>query len=763
MAAVMSILPRLTRFTAVEEKCPLLAVEADRLTTVTKTGVRARLIELDGVDTGGLESALIEAMFQGRKMLFDQLPRQVELLYQSHRVRLARDESEEGFSVPMAQAINQAWSDQFRSSFRTRHFLVLVTSKGDLGDQLATLFDRSEKGATAEEERVLHETAHALKEQLRQYHPRDIEGDDIASYWGWMLSGRHVQRRVGSYGLLDGILSDTHLSWPRGKRYQVYRAQRTRYSAWLIIKTPAATTDNGFLEALYRINRELSVFQSFGSVDKAAVMRDIADYRQNVVAWARAGDIILEELDELEQRVQANEITMVRHRFAVEVFGGSPEELEAAVSEVTNTIQSWSFPVAREKTNQEALFWSRFPAAHEWNPRVRTITSENAAHFAPFSTVGEGLDGCSWGDAPVMVFRTTAATEYSFTFQATRAKEALGHMLAIGGSEAGKTTIISMLLSQSLKFPHFRALCLDRLRGMEVFTRMHDGVYLDAVDGLQVNPLQLDDDPANRMFLAEWFQMLTKCSQEQAEATVRQAYTLPKGERTLPNVADAFGLRAEGSARSALERWLPGGSLGAFFSGERDALEFERPIVTLDMTTLLDSPEILAPMAAYLVQKMLITGRRPGGYAVFVDELPKYLKSSFAPIIEMMLQEIRKTDGVFIGAAQSADAILDYDRAPVFLNNVATYLLFPEPRAQREHYVDMLGLTEAEFEWVRRAQGRQILIKRRGGSSVVVDSDLSGLGRYLGVFQSGADAVRRLNELRRERPDDWKDAYLAGV
>lgn len=756
----MNILPRIKGFTPVEEKCPLLAVAPDGVTTITKGGVRARIVELDGCDTGGLDAEVIEAMFQERKMAFDGLPRTVDVLYQGHRVKRSKDAAEEAYSVPMAQAIGEAWGRQFRTSFRTRHFLVLTTARGDLGDQLATLFDRTASGATDEDLRLLAEGTERIMEQLRSYGPRLLSGDEIATYWGWMLSGRHVQRRTGPLGLLDGVLTDTDLLWPKGKRHQVYRATRTRYSAWLIVKAPAPTSDHGFIESLYKINRELSVYQSFKATDKQAVLKEIDDYRKNVLAWARAGDIILDELSELEQRIQADEISMIRHRFAVEVFGDSEADLEQAVKEVTNTIESWSFPVARESVNQEVLFWSRFPGAHEWNPRIRSVTSENAAHFAPFSTVGEGLDSCSWGDAPVTLLKTPQGTEYSFVFHASRDKEALGHTIVIGGAGSGKTTFISFLESQCLKYPGFRALNFDRLRGMEVYTRLHDGIYMDVVDGLNTNPLQLEETAENKMFLTRWLPMITGASEEEAENVIRQLYLLPKQERTLANIRDAFGLKKEGSARAALERWLPAGSLGGFFSADKDALEFDRPVVTLDMTTLLDTPEILAPLAAYLVHKMLQVGRREGGFAVFVDELPKYLKSSFAANIEMMLQEIRKIDGVFIGAAQSADAILEYEKAPVFLNNVATYVLFPEPRAKAEHYIKGLGLTEQEFNWIKKHKGgRQVLIKRREGASVVVDVDLSGMGRYVRGFASGADSVRRLNELRRER-DDWKEAFL---
>lgn len=104
---------------------------------------------------------------------------------------------------------------------------------------------------------------------------------------------------------------------------------------------------------------------------------------------------------------------------------------------------------------------------------------------------------------------------------------------------------------------------------------------------------------------------------------------------------------------------------------------------------------------------------------MFVDELPRYLASPvFAPKIEMMLQEIRKTDGVFVGAAQSVESVLNSPSADKFLSNIETYVFFPEPRASRESYIDTLGLNQQEFHWLTQgARPREVLVKRKAGKA----------------------------------------------
>ena len=76
--------------------------------------------------------------------------------------------------------------------------------------------------------------------------------------------------------------------------------------------------------------------------------------------------------------------------------------------------------------------------------------------------------------------------------------------------------------------------------------------------------------------------------------------------------------------------------------------------------------------------------------------------------------------------------------------------------------MDGLGLNQAEFDWIKVPKKRQVLIKRKGGESVILDVDLSPLGRYLKIFDSGASAIRRCNDLRKGKLDDWKETYLNG-
>ncbi|SEP43248.1 hypothetical protein [Nitrosovibrio sp. Nv6] len=759
------IFPRQRRTTAVEDKCPLFRVLDDRITTLTRGGVLACIVELRGRDYSGLDPKLTEGLFLGRKAFFESLPSTVMVFHQSHRLKVSTSAVEESFSVPIARQIAEQWAKHFKISYRTRHYLIFSTSVDSFTDQLQVMVEKTTGSTSDELFRILHETVHTALLRLKDYNARMLEGDEVASYWAQLLNGCPVHQRLSSDGLLDGVLAGSELHFPDTQRYQVYSGEKERYSAYLFIKLPATGSDGGLLDGLFKSRHELSIFQTFAGVDKQAALADVEDRHKNTVSFRRASDIVVLELGELAQRLQADEVTMLRHRWVIEVFGDNAEELERAVAEVRNIVDMWGYRTARERANKEAQFWSRFPEYHTFNTRKRSLTSENAAHFATFAAVGEGLDSCSWGNKPVATFKTLAGSEFGFTFHSSPAPKAPGHTQVFGGTNLGKTTLISFLLGQCFKFPDFRVLAFDRLQGLEVFTMAHDGIYINMVDGVSINPLQLPDNRETRAFLANWFEVLTGKSDDAARAkidnAIEQLFYLSKDERTLRNLAEAFGLKEEGSIRQNMERWLKG-PFAHFFTGEKDHLDFGQQLVAFDMTSLLDLPDVLAPLAYYLFHKLLVTAREKGGYAVFVDELPKYLASPvFAPKIEMMLQEIRKTDGVFIGAAQSVESVLNSPSADKFLSNIETYIFFPEPRASRESYMDALGLNQQEFHWLTQgARPREVLVKRKSGESTILNIDLSPLGKYLKAFDSSIDAVSHAKLLEQEHGQNWKNIYL---
>lgn len=735
----------------------------DGVTSVTKDKQYARIIEVVGKDYTGMDDGLQDQLYQVRQRFFATLPKQCIVFSQTHRRKIERDMGTDAYPVSIASAIARRWAKTFKTSYKTYHYLVVATTTGDTVDVLAEL-DRKRQGEAIDLYNHLDEYCNEILSELREYKPRLLKTDEHASYWAWMLNGRRCHVRQPKYGLYDDFLTSTDLHWPFGKKYQIYSGESDLYSGWLVIKTPRDRTTAKLINELCRQPVDFSIFQVFSAITKEAGISEVESIRGNIRQFQKHSDVILDELDAVLEGLQSGTFSLLNHRFAIEVFGNSVEELNRNIADIQQVVHSEQYLTARESVNQEPLFWAKFPSMQHLNARVRRPTSENAAHMVTFASVGEGSDVCTWGNQPVTRFRSTSGTDYSFIFHESEDKFALGNTLCVGGSSSGKTTLISFLMSQALKFRDFRCLSFDRLHGMNVFTEFHDGDYLDFADRINLNPFQLPDSNDSRAFLQAWLSMLLNADSDEENIkindVINQLYTLPKAERVLENIADAFGRKESGSMRQRLEKWLPGGTYETFFNAKRDALDFSRSVITCDMTSVLDHDEILGPLTSYIFYRLFRSARDSGGYIAFIDEAPAYVKNRlFRNWIERLLQEIRKTEGAVILAGQSLDRFFVEGVSQLVKNNIATYVLFPEPKAEKEYYMEGLDLTEQEFEFIKRGGRREVLIKRKGGESAFLNIDLSPLGEYLSVFDSSSDAVAKMNRLKAAS-GNWKEEFL---
>lgn len=738
----LQIIPNLTSLkvieeTPVEKHFPLAGI-VDQ-TTYTKTGKPVGVVEVNGRDFSGLPSDELKMMFNGRKGFFDNLSPYINVMHQVHRQKLSRDVQDGIFETDISQKIGKVWNENFKESYRTRHYLVFVPGFESWKEKLFFAGGKEKDDTGAEFQRILKDTIRQAVNSLKSYGAREIEGDELTSYWAFLLNGKHVEQKSPEDGLFKDMLSSVDILFPKKEKYQIYRNSEDRYSGWLRIKTPAQLATDGLFRSLIKNQVEFSLYQTYSPIEKKEYLSIVKDWENNVTMFQKDAKMWALELEDLKQRITNDDMIGMKYRFALEVFGINPEELEVNIALVTDAVNQHGFRVAREQANQEPLFWARFPDNHQFNVRAKEVTSENGAHFTTFESYGQGLESCSWGQSPVSLFKTVDGGDYSFIFHESTRKKALGNTVVIGGSGSGKTTLISFLLSQCQRYKNFKVLAFDRLNGLEIFTRTHGGNYIDLAQGApKINPFLIPDSAGNRAFLQNWLHILTHTNENDpnhvkqiANAVVENFNLDDISDRNLETLGmEAFGLQEPGSVRDRLTRWLPGGANGDIFSHKEDLLDNDSHITTYDMTTLLDLPDILVPLAYYIFHKLLIS-QTPGGFITFVDELVKYINNEyFQPHIKTLLGEVRKNDGCFVGATQELAPIMNSDISSVFQSNIATWILYPEPGADKKIY-EKIGVNSRELDWIKNGPPHQVLVKRKTKESVVLDVDLTPLGSLL--------------------------------
>jgi len=145
----------------------------------------------------------------------------------------------------------------------------------------------------------------------------------------------------------------------------------------------------------------------------------------------------------------------------------------------------------------------------------------------------------------------------------------------------------------------------------------------------------------------------------------------------------------------------------------------------------------------------------------WVDEFARWLQDpAFTAMSKDSLQTMRKLEGCFMAAAQSASNVRESSICRTIIEQSATKILFPTSDATREDYIDLFGLSEREYHLIKEelSPGSRSFLLKRGRHSAVCQLDLKGFDPELAVISGRATTVEFLNQLIAEygaHPDQW--------
>lgn len=559
--------------------------------------------------------------------------------------------------------------------------------------------------------------------------------------------------------------------------FELHRAPGAgrRFGAMISIKDYPPHTAPGMLDDLMRLPVEMTVTQSFAFVD-----RQVALDRMNLaLRRMRAADddaiSLRRDLTLAKDDVAAGRAAFGEHHLTVCVKAASLEALDRACADVVAAFTEEGIIAVREDVNQEPAFWAQFPGNFKDIARRALVSTGNHAGLASYHAFPLGQEaGNHWGQA-VTVLETTSATPYHFNFH----KNDLGNFTVIGPSGSGKTVVLNFLMAQAQKYTP-RLVLFDKDRGAEIFIRAIGGRYETLRPGTPsgLNPLALADTPANRAFIGAWLRRLVTSNGEtlgvaeaaQLDDAVEANFEQPPVHRRLRHLAELLaGVRRPepGDIASRLAPWIHDGPRAWLFDNEANGLDLATRVVGVDMTAILDDPVARTP--AMMVLFHAVEQRLDGHPSmIVVDEGWKALDDpEFVARIRDWEKTIRKRNGIVGFATQSASDALGSQIASAIIEQAATQIFMPNPKALAEEYCTGFGLSQHELDLVRALPdtSRCFLIKH-GTDSVVARLNLSGMDGILTVLSGRASSVRRLDELRAEVGDDparWLPVLTGGT
>ena len=694
------------------------------------------------------------------------------------RVSVSLDAS---YDDPVCNLIQNRWQARLssRQVFVNDLFLTIVrrNPKGKVGvaEGLAGLLNRgvggnAQQAALSRDLKELQAGSEALMAALSAYGPRLLGGYDTANgrcseplellsalYNGEMRPVLRPSTDAGHY------IPYRRISFGLDAMEQSQASDGKDFAAILSLKDYPPGATPGMCDAILRLPFEMTLTESFAFVD-----RQIGLERINLaLRRLRAAD---EEAMSLRQGLMAakDDLTvgatgLGEHHLSLLVRTKSLETLDPAAAQCLAALADLGAIAVREDVNLEPAFWAQFPGNEAYIARRALISTSAYASFASLHGFPVGqAEGNHWGQA-VTVFETSSGTPYYFNFH----KADLGNFTVIGPSGSGKTVVLNFLAAQAQKFKP-RTVLFDKDRGAEIFIRAIGGHYatLRPGEASGFNPLQLPDNPGNRAFLRAFIaqllhrQDLPLNSEEEAIITeaVDANFEQEPQYRRLRYFRELLGgvrRPTHGDLAARLTPWCGEGEAAWLFDNEQDLLDMSERTLGFDMTLLLNDPVLRTPAMMYLFQR--VEERLDGTPTIIIiDEGWKALDDEiFAAAIRNWMKTLRKRNAILGFGTQSARDALDSRIASAIIEQAATQIFMPNPRAQPEDYCDGFGLTVHELDLIRALppHARAFLVKH-GNHSVVARLDLGDMPDILTVLSGRESSVRQLDDLRARLGDD---------
>ena len=542
------------------------------------------------------------------------------------------------------------------------------------------------------------------------------------------------------------------------------------------------TLDEEFFDTVSTIQTEMICMNGFHIMGAADVESTIRQKRSTAdEEKAQSTETQISEAQvAMDENLSGNQ-SLVDYYPLFVLFGASREELQKYVDEFKKIAAQFGISPVVETFAAKVSWFAQIPGFDVF-PRSFKLLSRAAAISIPMSTQPRGVENSDWGPGPLVVFPTAQGTPYQFQFHVSDKPAAVGHTLTIGPTGGGKTTLFSFLIAQSLRHPKLKAFFFDRNKGAEIFTLSVGGKYI-TMQGKEknsdpmaqsfltrLNPLKMPDTATNRAFLRRWFAIISGQSDATSADEIARAVSvnfdyLSDKDRLLKNLWESC-FSSSGNMRSALKKWVDPLQYGDMFNEASDTLDLHSRLTTFDFTDILQD-EVLSPaVISYILHRInniTVSGGNPS--LIMIDETAPMLENKmFRDNFITGLQEGRKNRQAYMVAFQRANVLDKLGVGDVVRGQAQTVMFFRNPAADASDYAHW-NLNPLEMAFIQGKAypnlKRAVLLSRPvNGESVILNTELGGLGNLLRLFESGRSSVLLAEELYKMYGNNFVNEYL---
>ena len=743
---------------------PFQTVYTDNSVTLTDGSI-VRVYHVRGVQTSMQDDVTREKFLDLRAQLFNQI-HDPNVTLRFYMVRDAVGENTDyEFDQPVLQKIYDKWKSQGLRIFTNNYYIALNVS-----------------GANAREK--LNQYSNYIETILSAYQPtvlRNDTPDNMAKFFGRILSPITKPSPAVCDQNMSNLTTVDDVEFLGNGIVKYTGSGRQSFAAMLSFKMSPDYLDEDFYNSVATIQTEMICMNGFNIMNAADVEKTI---RQRRATTEKDETSAYEQIDvaqsAMDENISGNQ-SLVNYYPLFVVFGATIEDLQMYVDEFNKIAASFGVSPIVESFAAKVSWFAQIPGFDVF-PRGFKMLSRTAAVSVPMSSTPRGVANSDWGPGPLVIFPTAQGTPYQFQFHVSSAPAAVAHTLTIGPTGGGKTTLFSFLISQSLRHPRLKAFFFDRNKGAEIFTLSVGGKYVTMhgkekneqanADTFQthLNPLKMPDTAENRAFLRRWFAMITGQSDANSTDEIARAVSvnfdyLQEKDRLLKNLWQSC-FSSTGNMRPELKKWIDPLQYGDIFNEDSDTLDLNSRLTTFDFTDILQD-EILAPaVISYILHRInniTVSGGNPS--LIMIDETAPMLENKmFRDNFITGLQEGRKNRQAYMVAFQRANVLDKLGIGDVVRGQAQTVLFFRNPAADASDY-QYWNLNPLEIAFIQGKAypnlKRAVLLSRPvTGESVILNTELGGLGGLLRLFESGRSSVLLAEELYKQYGNNFVAEYL---
>lgn len=728
-------------------------------------GSLIRVYHFEGVQTSMQQDDVRESFLKNRASLFNQI-HDPNVILRFFTIRDAVEEDVDyNFHQSTLQKIYEKWKNQGLKIFSNNYYLVI-----------------SVKGIDAEDK--LNQCCNYIESMLAAYKPTMLKNENVnnmARFFGRILSPiTKPEPKVCENGFVDLVTVD-EVEFLNNGFIKYESGGVEKYSAAISFKMAPDYLDEEFFIGISSIQTEMICMNGFHIMGVSDVATAIRQTQSTVDEKSEYST--MEQLDEAEsvmdENVSENQ-TLVNYYPMFMIFGNSVEELEKYISEFKKISASYGVSPVVETFASKVSYFSMIPGFDVF-PRSFKLLSKTAAISIPMDFVPRGHANCDWGKGPLVVFPTAQGTPYQFQFHVSDAPVAVGHSLTIGPSGGGKTTLYSFLIAQALRHQKLKAFFFDRNKGAEVFTLAAGGKYITMQSRennkdinksfeTHLNPFKMEDTKANRDFLKIWLSIISGQTDPLSTEEIARAVSinfdyLQIKDRKLTNLYESC-FSSGGKMREELKKWVNEEEFGYMFNEDEDSLDLQSRLTTFDFTDVLDNKTLAPAVISYILHRInntIVSGGNPS--LIMIDETAPMLENEmFCKNFVKGLQEGRKNRQAYMAAFQRANVLDKLGIGDAVRGQAQTIIFFRNPAADISDY-KYWNLNPLELAFIQgRAYPnlkRAVLLSRPvNKESVILNTELGGLGSLLKLFESGRPSVLLAEELYKSYGTSFVEEYL---